>query len=905
MTPKSRNGSSSVSGPHRPSAPLQATGPLRTTEPLRGWMQERGWTPFEFQEEAWAAWLAGESGLVHAPTGVGKTLAVWGGPLLNGLRAAPPVREAPTESHHPAPPIRHLWITPLRALARDTLLQLEAPVRELGLPWTIELRTGDTSSSRKARQKKRLPTVLITTPESLSLLLSYEQTARQLRGLHGVVVDEWHELMGSKRGVQTELALARLRQWNPSLRVWGLSATLGNLDEARTVLMGSAAKADEDPDRPVAKGRIVAGPHRPPPDIETVLPQNPERFPWAGHLGLGLLDGVIDILDQPGTTLVFTNTRSQAEVWHDALVQARPDWAPEVALHHGSIERKLRREVEDALGAGELRAVVCTSSLDLGVDFPAVDRVIQVGSPKGVGRLLQRAGRSGHTPKGRSRLVGVPAHAFELVEFAAARDAMALGQVEARTPLDRPLDVLAQHLVTVALGTGFRAEALLGEVRTTHAFRRLTDEEWAWTLDFVTRGGAALQAYPRYRRVVEADGVFQVPDRALARRHRMTIGTITDDAQLVVRYQRGARLGTVEESFLSRLRPGDTFIFAGRRLELIRIRDMTAQVRRVRSSKGARGKGGRGAVPRWMGGRMPLSSELGGRVEALLHAWGTGTDPEESSAGVETGAAAGGDHPDSQAPTPLPSATPLPAAFPPERAAVQGLLDVQRQWSRIPDPGELLVEATSSREGHHLFVYPFLGRLVHEGLAALVAWRLSRITPRSIQFSMNDYGFELVSGDPLEPVDWSTVLSPDQLSEHLLQCMNATELARRQFREIARVAGLVFPGYPGRNKSAGQLQVSSGLLFDVLERWDPDNPLLGQARREVLDRELNIRRMREGLEGLQTRTVVVTHPDRFSPLAFPIWAERLHARVSSESWSDRVRKMALSLERAAGGRAAP
>lgn len=819
-------------------------------------MADRGWEPFPFQEECWGAWRSGADGLLHAPTGVGKTLAIWGGAVLGSLDSDSELAGSSLPGADPAP-LRHLWITPLRALARTTLAQLSEVISALDLPWTVELRSGDTPSSRKARQLRRLPTVLVTTPESLSVLLSRREGARQLRGIRGVVVDEWHELLGTKRGAQTELGLARLRRWNPEMQCWGLSATLANVEQALEVLCGRSSRP-----RRVVRARIPATPV---PEVDTVVPPTMGRFPWGGHLGLQLLDQLLPLLDQEGTTLLFTNTRSQAELWHDALQRARPQWGRRLALHHGSLAREVREEVEEGLRSGSFTCVVCTSSLDLGVDFPAVDRVVQVGSPKGIGRLLQRAGRSGHSPGRRSRVVAVPTHAFEMAEFAAAREAMEEGRVEPRPPLDRPLDVLAQHVVTVALGGGFRPADLLAEVRTTWAYRALEDGEWRWVLDFVTRGGSALQAYPRYHRVVEGeDGVFRVPDRRIARQHRMSIGTITSDSALTVRYLKGGALGSIEESFLGRLRPGETFLFAGRRLKLVRIRDMTAYVRRADR--------GKGAVPRWMGGRMPLSTELGERVLALLPRWGV------RLAQTSTDQARWMD---------------------PEERALAQLLELQRRWSLIPSPDHLLVERTRSREGHHLFVYPFLGRLAHEGLAALLAWRLTKEAARSVEFSVNDYGFELLSPEVLEVDSWTRLLSPEGVTDELLQCLNAVELARRQFREIARISGLVFPGFPGRGKSARQVQASSGLIYDVLERYDPENLLLDQARREVLDRELNVNRIRTGLTHLQRLPVEVRETERFTPLAFPLWADRLHASVSSEAWIDRVRRMAGQLERAA------
>ena len=814
--------------------------------PFRGWLQARGWSPFPFQEEVWDAFRRGGSGLVHAPTGAGKTLAVLGGPLMEAL-------ETPGAG---SPPLTLLWITPLRALARDTTTTIEEVVRGVGLDWRVELRTGDTTSGVRARQRKALPTVLVTTPESLSLLLTHPDGAARFGALRCVVVDEWHELLGGKRGVQAELALARLRTWIPGLRTWGLSATLGNPVEAASVLVGVGDRAPH----------LVAGPAGRPPVVESILPADPTRFPWSGHLGITLLPEVLRRLGEGGTHLVFTNTRYQAEHWFRAILEARPEWAGEVGLHHGSLDREVREEVEEGLRQGTLRAVVCTSTLDLGVDFAPVDRVIQIGSPRGVGRLLQRAGRSGHRPGVDSHIVCVPTHALELAEFGAAREAIAAGRVEARPPLVRPLDVLAQHLVTVALGEGFLEDDLLAEVRTTHAYQGITPAEWRWVMDFVIRGGEALRAYPRYTRVIPGeDGIHRVQSAEVARMHRASVGTITSDMAMEVRYLRGGRVGSVEESFISRLRPGDRFVFGGRTLELVRTREMTAWVRNSPP--------GPGVIPRWAGGRLPLSSELGEAVLALLGRRGAGAGE----------------------------------GLPAEIRALEPLLALQARWSRIPGPGELLVEQTRSREGYHLFLYPFEGRLVHEGLAALLAWRLTRDAPRSIRVSANDHGLELVSPEPI-PLDregWDRLLSPGLLTEDLLHCMNAAELARRRFREIARVAGLLFPGYPGRGKGTRQLQASGELLFDVLRRYDPGNLLLDQAHREVLEGMLEVRRLEGLLERLAGAERIVMETPRLTPFAFPIWAERMQAEVSSERWIDRVQRMAVRLERAAsagGGR---
>lgn len=818
---------------------------------VEGWFAARGWAPFAFQREVWAAYLRGESGLIHATTGTGKTYAAWLGPVAEALGQTTDPRPQ-TRDRRPAASqlgLRVLWVTPLRALAADTAQALEAPLIALGLPWTVETRTGDTEAKVRARQRKRLPEALVTTPESLSLLLAREDARELFAGLRCVVVDEWHELLASKRGVQTELALARLRRWRPELRVWGLSATLGNLDVALEALLGMGA----------AGGRLIQGEQPKQITLDSLIPATVERFPWAGHLGLRMLPQVLDEIEAVQSCLVFTNTRAQTEIWYQALLDARPEWAGLIALHHGSLSREVREWVEDGLRDGRLRCVVCTSSLDLGVDFSPVERVIQVGSPKGVARLLQRAGRSGHRPGAASRATCVPTHAFELVEAAAVRRAALEGRIEARPPIEKPLDLLAQHLVTVALGGGFRADELLAEVRTARAYATLSDAEWRWCLDFVVSGGGSLGAYPEYRRVVEEGGVYRVTDESVARRHRQAIGTITADAAMVVQYVGGEKLGSVEESFIARLSPGDKFTFAGRVLEFVRVKEMTAWVRKA--------KGAEGAVPRWTGGRLPLSSELAAAVRERLQAARDGVFED------------------------------------PELLALRPILALQARWSRIPGAGELLVERTRTRDGHHLFVYPFEGRLVHEGLAALLAYRLSRATPITFTVAANDYGFELLSAERA-PVDGEAelraALSPAGLVDDILAALNAAELARRQFREIARVAGLVVVGPPHERRSARQLQASSNLFYDVFQQYDPQNLLLHQARREVLERQLEHARLAAALVRLAAGAVAIVETARPTPLAFPLLVDRLRERVSSEQLADRVRKMQLQLERAAG-----
>ncbi len=836
------------------SAPVRAK-PARVKATLAdAWFKQHGWKAFAFQREVWQVVAQGKSGLLHATTGSGKTYAVWLAALnryAGPAKASMPVTASLAKKRAPpAQPLTVLWITPMRALAADTERALKAPLEEMNLPWSVGVRSGDTSSAERARQSRRLPTALITTPESLTLLLSQPNASTLFDGLRMVVVDEWHELIGSKRGVQLQLALARLRQWQPALVTWGLSATLGNLPDALQVLI------------PSGDGVMVQGKQAKELRVDTLLPASLERFPWAGHLGLRMLPQVVAQIESSSTSLVFTNTRSQSELWFQALLEAKPDWAGLMALHHGSLDRKVREWVELALKEGRLKCVVCTSSLDLGVDFLPVERVLQIGSPKGVGRLMQRAGRSGHAPGRPSRLTLVPTNSLELLESIAAQDAVAARAIEPRLSPHKPLDVLVQHLVTVALGGGFTADALQAEVKTSFAYRDLSDDEWQWALSFVKNGGSSLGAYPDYRRAIpDGEGVWRVPDAQLARRHRMSIGTIVSDASMAVKFYSkgggGKSLGTVEESFIARLKPGDHLLFAGRLLELVRVHEMTAYVRPA--------KGKKPAVPRWSGGRMSLSNELSTAIVARLSA---------AAQGQFDG---------------------------PEMKLLKPLLDVQARWSALPTAGTLLAETLHSRDGWHLFLYPFAGRNVHLGLASLLAWRIARHQPNTFSIAVNDYGFEMLSA---VEINWPLAFGPDIFSTQdllpdVIASLNASELAQRRFREIARISGLVFNGFPGASKSAKQLQASSSLFFEVFRKYDAGNLLLTQSQQEVLRDELDLDRLAATLAQLQTRTLQRQPIERATPFAFPLVVERLRESVTSEKLSDRIARMVADLDKAA------
>ena len=829
--------------------------------PIEAWFRLQAWTPMPFQRQCWQAYLAGESGLLQVPTGSGKTYAAVMGPIAEML-AAQAGQERQAKAAHG---LQLLVLTPLRALSRDLALAIEQPISAMGWPLRVAIRNGDTSSHERSKQLKSPPQILITTPESLSLLLASKDATKLFGQLQAVVIDEWHELMGSKRGTQTELCLSWLRQQRPQLRTWAISATIGNLEEAAQAALGRG------------QPRIVQAALQRTTAIRSLLPDSIDGFPWGGHLGLRMYEQLVAGLDPAVSTLLFTNTRNQAERWHQCLRFACPEMEGLLALHHSAIDRAEREAIEARVKAGELRWVVCTSSLDLGVDFQPVERVVQIGSAKNLARLLQRAGRSAHTPGGTSQVLFMPTNALELLELSAMRRGLAAGLVEHRRPPQLPLDVLLQHLVTLACGPGFLPEEALTAVRRSWSFRQLTDAQWQWCLAFLEHGGQCLAAYPRYRKLVRcrleagdepaAAGEpfrYRVLDKAIARLHRFNIGTITADRSITVRFVRGAVIGHVEEAFIGRLKPGDVFFFAGRQLEFVRLREMTAMVKAT-AKKSA-------TVPAWAGGQMALSDLLSQHLRAEVDRCAR--------------ALAGNAHLDS-----------------PELQALEPLLRRQANLSRLPLQHQLLMEVCRSREGSHLFAFPLEGRFVHEGLGFLWAWRLARHRPSTITVSVNDYGFELLAPkgypfDELLELHGDDLFDLSQLEADLEQAVNLSELCRRRFRAIAQVSGLVTQGMPGQNKTGGQLQISAALLFDVLTKHEPQHLLLEQARREVMQEQLELHRLEAALTRLAGSERLLERTSRPGPLAFPLLVERLNSRMSNESLLERVQRLIREAERA-------
>ncbi len=805
------------------------------------WFQENNWKPFKFQKDSWKAFLQGKNGLLNAPTGSGKTYALWFPIILNYIKSNPEYKTKHKKG------LKAIWITPLLALSDEIRQSAIRVSQDLGTQMTVGIRTGDTSTKERATQKKNMPDLLITTPESLQLLLATKGYAKIFKDCTAVVVDEWHELLGTKRGVQMELALSRLKTISEKMRIWGISATIGNLEQAREVLLGT------DPNT-LKNSILIKAKLNKKITVKSVIPKKMETFPWRGHLGLHLLEDIIPIINDSKTTLLFTNTRSQCEIWFQKILESHPEFSGDIAMHHGSINKETRLWVEQAIRNASLKAVVCTSSLDLGVDFAPVETVIQIGGPKGVARFLQRAGRSGHRPGKESLIYFLPTHAIELIEASALQEAVKHTVVEDRIPYLNSYDVLLQYLTTLAISDGFYPDEIYNEVVKTFCYQVLTKEEWQWLLNFVVMGSQSLQTYDEYKKVeIEADGKFKVNNKGIAMRHRFQIGTIVGDANLTVKYQKGGYIGSIEEFFVSKLSPGDIFTFAGRNLEFIRIKDMQVHVRN--SSKKTN------KVPSWMGGRLTFSAQMSELLREELY---------KASANKNLS---------------------------PELKALKPIFDRQQKESIVPKSNEFLIETFKSRDGYHHIFYPFEGRFVHEAMGSLLGYRISLLSPITFSLAFNDYGFELLSDKEIDmqQVLDNNLFSTDYMLSDLQKSLNATEMARRKFRDIAVISGLVFTGYPNKNIKMKHLQSNSQLLFDVFRDYEADNLLFKQAFTETFEHQLEEGRLRLALERIETQEIIWKPCEKPTPFSFPIITDRLREKLSSEKLADRIKRMTAIL----------
>jgi|JI6StandDraft_1071083.scaffolds.fasta_scaffold01352_8 ATP-dependent Lhr-like helicase len=802
------------------------------------WMKSKSWTPQKFQIQSWEALSIGQDGIVNAPTGSGKTYSL----LLPFLARF-------SENKKKVHGLQLVWLTPIRALAKEIRISAQRVIEDLELQITVGIRTGDTTAEERKSQKKEVPNILITTPESLHLMLCAKNYPAFFSSLQLIVADEWHDLMGTKRGVLVELALSRLKSVSAKLQIWGISATIGNLEEAMQTLLGN--------DRG-AFGQLIQSGLTKEIELISVLPAKAERMPWSGHLGTNLLPHLLPIIHSSESTLIFTNVRSQCEIWYRKLLESDETLAGVLAMHHGSIAREIRTWVEDALYEGRLKAVVCTSSLDLGVDFAPVETIVQIGGPKGIARFVQRAGRSGHRPQAKSKIHFLPTHSLELIEAAALRQAIKEQYLEERQGMSMCFDVLIQYLVTLSIGEGFIADQIKKEIKTTTCFETITDEEWNWVISFASKGGESLSSYSDYNRIKEEDGKFKVSNQRIARRHRLSIGTIVSDTMMSVKLGRGGLVGHVEESFIASLNIGDNFWFAGLNLELVRVKELTAYVKKTTQS------GGRS--PSWLGGKLPLSSKMSDMLRLKM---------QEASVGNSTT-----------------KWNDIELKF------IQPIIQLQKERSHVPTQDELLIEMFETKDGYHAVVYPFEGRFVHEGLAALFALRISRMYPVTFSFAYNDYGFELLSDQPirLEDALGESLLDPEHLERDVLSGVNSSELARRRFRDIAAISGLVFKGYPGEPIKDRHLQSSSQLIFQVFEDYDPKNLLLRQSYDEVVNYQLEMPRLVKAMHRMFNQKIIIKKMEKPSPFAFPIMVDRLRDRLSSETLGDRIKKMTIDWE---------
>ena len=807
------------------------------------WFQEQQWKPFKFQKDTWKAFLQGKNGLLNAPTGSGKTYALWFPIVLNYIKKNPEYRTKHKKG------LKAIWITPLRALSQEIKQSAERVTADLGTQMTVGIRSGDTSTKERAHQKKQMPDLLITTPESLQLLLATKGYDKIFKDCSAIVVDEWHELLGTKRGVQMELALSRLKIISKDLRIWGISATIGNLEQARDVLLGPESKALEN-------SILIKANLNKKITVKSIIPEKMEAFPWRGHLGLHLLEEVIPIINNSKTTLLFTNTRSQCEIWFQKILEKHPEYAGEMAMHHGSINKETRVWVENAIRNESLKAVVCTSSLDLGVDFAPVETVIQIGGPKGVARFLQRAGRSGHRPGKESVIHFLPTHAIELIEASALQKAVKENTVEDRLPYLNSYDVLLQYLTTLAISDGFYPKEIYQEIKQTFCYQAVSEEQWQWLLNFLVMGSQSLQSYDEYKKVeIEDDGKFVVTNRGVAMRHRFQIGTIVGDVNLAVKYQKGGYIGSIEEFFISKLNKGDVFTFAGRNLEFIRLKDMTVQVKNSTKKTNK--------VSSWMGSRLTLSAQMSELLRNELYS--SSLPPQQQSIEIRS---------------------------------LAHLFERQRRESIVPNPDEFLIETFKTRDGYHHLFYPFEGRFVHEAMGSLLGYRISLLSPITFSLAFNDYGFELLSD---QPIDMQQVLdndlfTTDYMLSDLQKSLNSTEMARRKFRDVAIISGMVFTGYPKKGIKMKHLQSSSQLLFDVFRDYEPENLLFQQAFTETFEHQLEEGRLRLSLERIADQEIVWKPCEKPTPFSFPLITDRMsREKLSSEKLADRIKKMAALL----------
>ena len=784
---------------------------------LTDWFDSRSWRPRAHQLELLQCAQQGESALLIAPTGGGKTLAGFLPSLVDLVERGPRPPGAPGGLHT-------LYISPLKALTVDIARNVETPVREMGLDIRLETRTGDTPSSKRARQRSRPPDILLTTPEQLALLLAYSDTRRFFKFLKHVILDELHAIAPTKRGDLLALAMGRLRRFAPEVQYFGLSATVHDPEPLRRFL--APGKEERPASLVLGQGGAQA---------QVNVLDSEERIPWRGHMARHAYGEIYQAIKSAGMTLVFVNTRSQAELAFQELWALNDDNLP-IALHHGSLDVGRRRKVEGAMTRGELRAVVCTSTLDLGIDWGDVDLVIQIGAPKGASRLTQRIGRANHRLDEPSRALLVPSNRFEALECRAAQEAVEAGELDGGPPREGGLDTLAQHILGAACGEPFDIEELYAEVRATAPYADLSRETFDRVVAFVATGGYALATYDRYRRLIQdEDGRYKVRDGRVAQQYRLNVGAIVEAPMLKVRLasarrargvlRGGRKLGQVEEWFVEQLAPGDTFVFAG---EVVRFEGLRETDVFVSRASGADPK-----VPSWQGGKFPLSTYLADRVRAMIS------------------------HPKTWANLPQP---------------VQEWLEIQRLRSIIPESDQLLVETFPHRHRFFLVAYPFEGRLAHQTLGMLLTRRLERLRLKPVGFVATEYALSVWGMNDLSEVDLAALFDEDMLGDDLDAWLADSAVMKRNFRDCAVIAGLIERNHPGKEKSGRQIAFSSDLIYEVLREHEPDHVLLQAAWADAAGGFLDLARLGALLARIKGR-IVHAPLQRVSPMAVPVMLE--------------------------------
>ena len=806
---------------------------------IKTFFYKKNWEPLPYQIQTWEAYLKGENGIIQVPTGCGKTYAALMGPLSK--------LKDPKKTDG----LNILLITPLKALSRDLKNSIHLAAQHFSQDITIGIRNGDTSPYEKRKQILQPPNILITTPESLSLLLSNKQSNKLFSNLTSIIIDEWHELMGGKRGNQCELSLSWLRGNKKYLQVWAMSATIGNIEEAARAIIG-------------VKGhnpRIIRTNIQKEIEIFSVLPDEKTTLPWSGHLGIRSYTSLLKMIDKSKSTLLFTNTRNQSERWYQCLKFCLPEMEDKIAIHHGSLDKEDRKFVEAGVKDGSIKWVVCTSSLDLGVDFQPVEQIVQIGSAKNLARLIQRAGRSAHRPGGNSKIIFMPTNSLELLEISAMRRIIKSGVSENIRIPELSYDVLLQHLVSLACGNGFDPKIEKERIKNCWSYRNISDKDWDWCIDFLENGGKCLNAYPRYKKIekeksnINNNFKYFVKDNSLIRLHKFNIGTITSDNFINVKYLRGKSLGNLEENFAAKLKPGDNFYFAGKMLQFLKIKDMNLYVKK--SSKKS------SLIPAWIGGQMAFSDLLSDNLRKEIDICNN-LDNDYEYINEE-----------------LNSLLPI--------------LNKQKEISNIPKREELLIEIYKTKGFSNLFVFTLDGKFVNEGIAFLWALRFARKKQSTFSITTNDFGFGLTTTEDYDfsiiSKDSSYFFESKNLEEDLEKAINFSELTKRRFKNIAQISGLVNQNNINKSKTSNQLQISSSLFFDVFKRYEKDHLLIKQAYREVKEFQLENKRINKSLERLSNLKIILNKTKMPSPFAFPLLVERLKNTLSNEPIEKRVEKL--------------